>query len=1684
MALKRPPASQVMVFAEMRRTRRGVIVKAFLTKKARMTHSKASIRVVICGMVLAACSAMAGRTEAGAGSVVYMPAGTPNGKQIVFLSGDEEYRSEEGLPMLAKILSQRHEFKCTVLFSVDPYGNIDPNNPHSLPGAQALDSADEIIMLVRFRAWPDDQMKHFADAIARGVPVIGLRTATHAFLFNNGTYVNFNGFGKKVLGEQWVNHWGRHKKEGTRAVIEAANKDNPLLNGVSDIFTTTDVYEAYPPADATILLRGQVTEGLKPTDPPADYKKWRSTGHKEQGVNDPMMPIAWSRIAKSEFSKETRAFCTTMGAANDLQNEDLRRLIVNAAYWGLGMDIPPKADVSYVGEYNPSDFGFGGFRKGVKPEDLQLKADAPATKPSASLSGPNANTCDAGAADSSNFLQLKPEDHIAIIGNTLADRFQFDGYLETLITANHPQDKLVFRNLAVSGDEVVKRARSQDFGTPDEWLTRIQADVILAFFGFNESFHGPAGLAQFKGDLDNYLKQTLAQNYSGKGSPRIVLFSPIANEKLPDPNYPDVTANNANIKLYADAMREVAEANHVQFVDLFEPSRKLFEEAALAKRPLTINEIHLSEDGDKAIAPIIYRSIFGTDAPTGDFEKLRAAINDKNWEWHTRYRTVDGYNVYGGRSHEEYESPKGGPRISNNLIMQEEMARRDAMTAERDQRVWAVAQGHDLQLTSENLPPVQEVKTNDPGTNPDGTWVYPTGEAAIGKMTVAEHCKVNLFASEEQFPELVNPVQMAWDTKGRLWVSAWRNYPERTPDSKIGDSILIFEDTKGTGHADKCIHFIDDLNCPTGFQFYKDGILLMQAPDLWFLRDTTGGDHANWKQRILMGMDSADSHHTTNSMVLDPGGATYLSDGIFHRSQVETFLGPVRNEDGCVYRFEPLTGKFERYAAYNFANPHGRVFDYWGNDIITDATGNNSYFGPAISGHIDYPAKHDGVEQFWDRPSRPCPGTAIITTPQFPDEYQGNFLNCNVIGFQGIYRVRIDEEGSGLKGTTLDPLVSSPDPTFRPSGVSVGPDGALYFMNWSQALIGHLQHHLRDPNRNHQHGRIYRMVYEGRPLMTPVKIDGQPIPALLDLLKRPENHIRTLAKIELAKHDPVEVISAIDQWAAGLNASDASYEHDMTEALWVHQWLNVVDVPLLKRVLRSPDPHARTAATRVLCYWRDRVPEAMSLLKTQSDDENPRVRLEAVRAASFFPTLEAVDVAMTAVKHPTDYYLDYVLRETMRQLQPLWQHALDSGGSLAVGDSAATAFLLKETSTQELLRLPPGPATLQAILLRTDASDAARLQALAALAAEQKTTVPEALLTLVENREKLQEGSSLGIMRFLSLQAPQDLKAVRPRLLKLTASSQVPMLRQSAWAAIATGDQSFDGAWSDAATSTSAKADLLNGIPLVVDSELRATAEPKVLPLLSADAKESEDIRNGAIRAAASMPHQQKQIFSAFINLIDRGISVPDASRGINGLQRRAWDTAQAGNASIAIVKWARGVPRDQRTDQDYVETVQFASELADLLPADKSAIVRRELKGLKVAVFVINTLREQMKYDTTRVVVEAGKPFEIIFQNNDFMPHNIAIVRPGTRSALGAESGSMSPDQLDKEGRAFMPKSPNILAATKLVDPGQKAVLKMTAPTEEGVYEYFCTYPGHWVWMWGELIVTKDVDAYLEAHP
>jgi type 1 glutamine amidotransferase len=308
--------------------------------------------------------------------VVYEGDGPGKGKHIVLVSGDEEYRSEETLPQLAKILAKQHGFKCTVLFAIDKDGTINPNVNNNIPGLEALKTADLMIIFTRFRNLPDEQLKHVVEYVEAGKPIIGLRTATHAFALQSKTYGKYTwnnkewdgGFGRQILGETWISHHGDHGKQSTRGILAKAEVKHPILRGIADgdIWGTTDVYgvKLPLPGDSLPLVLGQVLEGMKPTDKPVTTKK-----------NDPMMPVAWTKTYTVTPGKTGRVFTTTMGASEDLASEGMRRLLVNATYWAMGMEdkIPEKSKADIVGEFKPSPFRNNGFIKGVKPEDLAIK---------------------------------------------------------------------------------------------------------------------------------------------------------------------------------------------------------------------------------------------------------------------------------------------------------------------------------------------------------------------------------------------------------------------------------------------------------------------------------------------------------------------------------------------------------------------------------------------------------------------------------------------------------------------------------------------------------------------------------------------------------------------------------------------------------------------------------------------------------------------------------------------------------------------------------------------------------------------------------------------------------------------------------------------------------------------------------------------------------------------------------------------------------------------------------------------------------------------------------------------------------------------------------------------------------------------------------------------------------------
>jgi hypothetical protein len=321
-------------------------------------------------------------------------------------------------------------------------------------------------------------------------------------------------------------------------------------------------------------------------------------------------------------------------------------------------------------------------------------------------------------------IELRPGDPVCYIGNTFADRMQHHGWLETYIQHLHPDHELTFRNLGFAADELKTRPRSANFGDPNQWLTKCEADVVFCFFGYNEALRGDAGLKQFEKDLSELIDSMTAQKYNGKSAPRLVFFSPIGHENLKSPNLPDGSDNNANLKVYTESMQRICAAKQVPFVDLFNMSGGLYQRAS---EPLTMNGIHLLDRGNRTLAQSIIPKLFpGKTAPSdGTITQLREAVLDKNYHWFSRYRVVDGFNVYGGRSKLAWFDQ------SNADVMRREMEVFDVMTANRDRRVWAVATGSDLVVKDDNLPEELSVRPNKEGPLEGGAWPYLGAKEAI-----------------------------------------------------------------------------------------------------------------------------------------------------------------------------------------------------------------------------------------------------------------------------------------------------------------------------------------------------------------------------------------------------------------------------------------------------------------------------------------------------------------------------------------------------------------------------------------------------------------------------------------------------------------------------------------------------------------------------------------------------------------------------------------------------------------------------------------------------------------------------------------------------------------------------------------------------------------------------------------
>jgi len=1101
------------------------------------------------------------------------------------------------------------------------------------------------------------------------------------------------------------------------------------------------------------------------------------------------------------------------------------------------------------------------------------------------------------APQSETRMEFRAGDVIALVGNALAERMQHDGQLEARLQLRLPELGLSLRNLGFSGDEVAIRQRTSGFGEPDEHLARVGATVVFAFFGYVESFGGTEELQQFRTDLERWVDHTVATR-------RLVLFSPLPYEDLGDPLLPEAVGENGRIAPYAAAMADVARAKGVALVDLIAPMQAAYARSA---GPLTIDGIHLNARGQRELAAAIESALVGDERASAQDSarehSILALVREKDELWFQHYQVTDGYNVYGERSRLAYVDG-----VTNRDVLQRELEWIDARCANLDRRIWEVARGEQpASIADVPVPPLISVVTNRPGDGPGGAHVFLTGLEAIGRMSPATGLDVGLFADEARFPELAKPVQMSFDTRGRLWVAAWPSYPHARPDQPAHDKLLVLEDTDGDGRADTCKAFASDLQNPTGFEFWNGGVIVANAPDLLFLRDTDGDGVADQRERILHGLSSADTHHSANSFVLGPDGALYFQEGIFHRSQVETIHGTIRQKDGCVWRYEPRTRRVERYAPYGFLNPHGHVFDRWGQDFITDGTGNENFFALPITGHLPAPVQHAPTQTFFKQSSRPAGGTEILSSAHFPPEFQGDYLIANVIGFQGIFRYGIHDDGSGFGAVERDPLVHSSNANFRPVDMEVGPDGALYFLDWQNPLIGHMQHHLRDPSRDQKHGRVYRVTCRGRPLSKPAAIAGRPIAELMELLKSSEDRVRYRVRIELSSRPSNDVVEAARAWANALDDSDPGHEHDLLEALWVQQQHAIVDRALLERVMRSPEPRARAAATRVARHLRRELGGPLPFLRARIEDDHPRVRLEALVALSFVPRAESAEIALRVLRKPMDRFLDYALTETMAALEPEWRAAVASGEPFAVQDPLGLAWVLSRTDTDVLMRLPPSEALYEQLIERYGLETADYVRAARGLAAMHATDAASVLVAAIE-RADAQDGGHTdhllsGLFQALAEIAAADghspmrtldpgAPSLAPSYARLAKDGHRASTRRLATAGRIDLGGSVDSAWDEAERSPAALCELLEALPHVRTPGAAQELFPRVVARLErTPAKSTAD---GAVRGRyvrVELPGAQRTLTLAEVEVLSAGTNI-----------------ARAGSATQSTTNWG-GLP-------------------------------------------------------------------------------------------------------------------------------------------------------------------------------
>ncbi|MEM6472918.1 MAG: GDSL-type esterase/lipase family protein, partial [Planctomycetota bacterium] len=798
-------------------------------------------------------------------------------------------------------------------------------------------------------------------------------------------------------------------------------------------------------------------------------------------------------------------------------------------------------------------------------------------------------------------------------------------------------------------------------------------DLYLCFFGTNESYGETSAeaLEGFKKQYQELLEQLTDASDPARGAPRFILVGPAALESTGHALHPDATDRNRSLVQYRDAVKTLAEDLGIPFIDVFDATRQAFDQEE--GNQYTINGIHLNEAGDRLLASLLMSQLFGdatSEMAEDAYERVRATVNDKSWLHLQDYRMLNGWYVYGGRRTWDTETfPSEYQKIRN-------------MVAVRDRYLWDLAEGKpvptqpDDSQTGSVVVPETMFGTRDDNfrkMREPAELVYPSPEESIKTMSVPDGMEVQLFASEREFPELANPNQIAFDARGRLWVSCMPNYPQWQPGNpRPNDRLLIFEDTDGDGKADSCKTFYDKLICPTGFEFFDDGVLVVDEPRIIFLKDTDGDDKADQVVHLFDGIATDDTHHTMGAWEFSHGGYLHMLEGVALSTTLETPWGPFRNKGtGGAYVLDPISLSVSHYRTPGYGNPWCLVFDRWGNGIVGDGTNAKQHWISPLFGK-EVNTRKTLRPVFDNQGMRPAVGNEFLLSRHLPNDMQGQFIYACVINMHGLPRFELapQTEEAGYEGQRIANLLDSTDMTFRPVDPKIGPDGAVWFGDWCNALIGHMQYSQRDPNRDHAHGRIYRLVNTRKPLLPVVDLTKLSEGELLDLLLVHELRTRYRVRRELRVRDEAVVMSAINDWI-----KDSSDSERLCEAMWIQESFRRLDPSLIGQLMKSENYLTRAAAVHSVTNELQRFGGADKLLAQAANDPHPRVRLEAIRGASFLDSADSTELALSATNHPMDYWLEYTLEHTLHALKPQWSAGQEDPNFLASSTDRARQYL-------------------------------------------------------------------------------------------------------------------------------------------------------------------------------------------------------------------------------------------------------------------------------------------------------------------------------------------------------------------------------------------------------------------------